>query len=305
MPSDPENVSERAKADGGCSATVRELIEEARITLAGASDSAELDAEVLLAAALNCGRSRLYAWPEWVPTDREAGDFRRSVLRRASGLPVAYLLGEREFWGLDLQVSRATLIPRPETELLVELALRHIAPERSDNVADLGTGSGAVALALAKERPGSRIFACDLCEEALSVAGRNARRLGIRNASFHQGDWFDALPSPRKFDVVVSNPPYVAEADPALADLSFEPRTALVAGPDGLDAIRRIVADAPGRLHDGAWLLIEHGATQGPGVRALLQQKAFQEVATAKDLAGLERISFGRNPATARPRESV
>src|SRR5690606_35513374 len=219
------------------------------------------------------------------------------VRRRAAGEPVAYLLGSRGFWRFDLSVTADTLIPRPDTELLVELALRRI-PERSPaRVADLGTGSGAIALAIASERPDAQVVATDASEAALAVASGNAAALGIGNVEFRRGDWLAPLAGER-FDLVASNPPYIADGDAHLAqgDLRFEPRSALASGVDGLDAIRRIAADAPAHLRAGGWLLVEHGWEQGAAVRALFESAGFVAVATERDLEQRDRVTLGRKP---------
>ena len=199
---------------------------------------------------------------------------------------------------LDLMVTPDTLIPRPETERLVELALERLPRSGRVRIADLGTGSGAIALALAGERPDALVAATDASAAALAVAGANARAAGLGNVCFHAGDWFGALPGQR-FDLVASNPPYVADGDPHLleGDLRFEPPAALSSGRDGLDAIRRIVADAPAHLSPGGWLLLEHGWTQGAAVRALLQAAGFVEVGTHRDLEERDRVTLGRMPA--------
>ena len=271
--------------------TVRELLAAATRRL----DGARIDAELLLAHALGVSRVKLYAWPELEPEADAIERFERSVAARASGEPVAYLVGRREFWNLDLFVSPAVLIPRPETERLVELVLERIAPERDARVADLGTGSGAIALAIASERPRARVLATDASAGALIVARANAERLGLGNITFAQGDWCDALGDAR-FDVIVSNPPYIAEDDPHLraGDLPREPRTALASGVDGLDAIRQIVACARSHLEPGGWLLLEHGWDQASRARALLERAGFADVESACDDAGHERVALGR-----------
>ncbi len=276
-----------------------ELLRQGRAALAERSESPALDAELLLAAALGWARSRLFAWPEWVPTAVEAERYQRHVEQRAGGRPVAYLLGRREFWGLNLQVDESTLVPRPETELLVQLALDRIEPGRSTHVADLGTGSGAVALALGRERPDCRIFAVELSAPALETARVNAQRLGVDNVTFHRGDWFAGLPPHRPLDMIVSNPPYVASDDPALNELRHEPQLALVAGDDGFAAIRRIAAGAPSRLRPGGWILLEHGSGQGHRVSKLLEHAGWEEVQTEADLGGLERVTLARKPLRA------
>lgn len=262
----------------------------------------ELEAEVLLAHVLDCARSTLHAWPERTLNARRQTDYEQLVTRREAGEPVAYLTGEREFWSLDLRVTPHTLIPRPETELLVERALQHMAADHPGQAADLGTGSGAVALALATERPRWRITATDRSPDALTVARENAERLRCTNVHFAQGDWCQALANTR-FDLVVSNPPYVAEADPHLqqGDVRFEPRSALAAGADGLDAIRALVRCSTAHLRPCGWLLFEHGPEQGPACRALLGEAGFETVLSHRDLAGRERITEGRWPDAAAP----
>jgi release factor glutamine methyltransferase len=214
------------------------------------------------------------------------------VRRRLAGEPVAYLTGRREFWSLDLEVTPDVLVPRPETELLVERALAVLAGVQAPAVLDLGTGSGAIALAIASTRPDAAVTATDASPAALAVAERNARRLGISNVSFRAGDWYAALDRGR-FDVILSNPPYVAAGDPALAALAHEPLRALVAGPDGLAALAAVAAGARERLRPGGWLLVEHGAGQGAAVRDLLTRAGLASVATRADLAGHERASEG------------
>jgi release factor glutamine methyltransferase len=272
---------------------IRELLASASARIGG--DAARLEAELLLAHALGVSRAKLYAWPELVPDADARARFERAVEARAGGEPIAYLLGHREFWKLDLSVSPAVLIPRPETERLVELALERIAPDREVRVADLGTGSGAIALALASERPRAHVLATDASADALAVARANAQRLALGNVTFAQGDWCDALGAAR-FDVIVSNPPYIAENDPHLdaGDLPREPRAALASGVDGLDAIRRIVARAPSHLEAEGWLLLEHGWDQAAQVRALLERAGFVAVESARDHADHERVTLGR-----------
>ncbi len=204
------------------------------------------------------------------------------------GEPVAYILGHREFYGLDFHVNENTLIPRPETELLVELSLERMA----ERVLDLGTGTGAVAISIAKNAKNSAVTALDKSPAALEVARENAKKLGVK-VRFLESDWFSAVPG-EKFGLIVSNPPYVAEGDPHLKDLAFEPMLALASGPDGLDSIRIIVENAPDHLEPGGWLLFEHGYDQGCACRDLLLAKGFSEVSTWLDLAGIERVSGGR-----------
>jgi release factor glutamine methyltransferase len=253
------------------------------------------DAELLLAHALGSSRTWLLAHGDDELAADAAARFESLVERRAAGEPLAYITGSRGFWSLDLAVTPATLIPRPETELLVELALARIAPDAEARVADLGTGSGAIALAIAKERARARVLATDASSDALDIARENAGRNGIGNVEFRHGDWFAPLAG-ETFDLIASNPPYVALGDPHLGegDLRFEPASALSSGSDGLDAIRSIARDAPAHLRAGGWLLLEHGWEQGEAVRGLLQEAGFVDIATKRDLEGRERISLGR-----------
>ncbi len=276
------------------------LLDEATAHLAGVSDSPRLDAELLLAHALARPRSHLRAHPEAQAGAAQEEFFRELLAARLRGEPIAYLTGEREFWSLPLKVTPAVLVPRPETELLVEQLLQHVAADAGAEILDLGTGSGAIAIALAHERRRWRITAVDRSAAALQVAESNAAALGLSNVEFRQGDWFEAV-SGRRFHAVVSNPPYVAEGDPHLEDLRFEPRAALTSGPDGLRDIRTIIAGTPQHLHAGGILLLEHGVAQGEAVRALLARHGFVQVETLRDLAGHERVSGGRRAGDAAP----
>ncbi len=270
------------------------LLHRAERRLIGTSDSPRLDAELLLAHVLGRPRSHLYAWPERRPSAECIARFEQLIERRRSGEPIAYLIGRREFWSLELEVTPDTLIPRPETELLVELALARLPGDAAVEVADLGTGSGAIALAIARERPLARVVATDDNPAALAVAERNARRLGLDNIEFAGGDWCTAL-SDRRFDLIVSNPPYIAAdcVHPRHGDLRFEPRAALVAGADGLAALHTIIDQAPAHLVAAGRLLLEHGFDQGEAVAALLRQRGFVEVATHPDPAGHDRVGMG------------
>lgn len=254
-----------------------------------------VDAELLLQHALGRPASWLFAHADEVLTREQERVFAALVQRRCAGEPVAYIVGRRGFWSLELEVTPATLIPRPETELLVELALQRLPGESAFRVLDLGTGSGAIALAIASERPNAQVVASDASNEALDVASGNARRLCIPNVAFACGDWLRPLVGSR-FDLIVSNPPYIEATDPHLAqgDLRFEPAAALASGADGLDAIRRIVRDAPAHLVPGGWLLFEHGWNQGEACRALLTDAGFTDIFTARDLEQRERVSGGR-----------
>jgi release factor glutamine methyltransferase len=261
---------------------------------AAGAPSARLDAELLLCAAAGITRSALIAWPERPLGATEQARFRRLIERRRGGEPVAYLLGRREFWGLELLVTAETLIPRPDTELLVECTLTALTAASPLICADLGTGSGAVAAALAHERPAWTLIAIERFGGAATVAAANAKRLGLPNLSIVRGDWLAPIAA-RSLDAIVANPPYVRDDDPHArrGDPSFEPRTALLSGDDGLDAIRVIARQAPGRLRPGGWLAIEHGWDQGAPVRRLLRQSGFAAVATHRDLADHERVTTG------------
>ena len=279
--------------------TIGELLAEGVRRLHGAGAAAgsnatpALDAEVLLAHVLSVARARLRSHPE-EPVRERVGEYRALIVRRAAGEPLAYLTGTQEFWSLPLAVSRAVLVPRPETELLVEraLALRSAPHGR---VVDLGTGSGAVALAIASERPHWQVTATDVSAEALAIARANAAQLKLSAIDFRQGSWFAPLAGTR-FDLIVSNPPYVAADDPALMDpaLAHEPRLALTPGADALSCLRAIARDAPQHLDPGGWLLLEHGNGQGVAVRHELVLAGLRYVRSHRDLAGHERITEGQ-----------
>jgi len=258
------------------------------------SPTARLDAELLLAAALGKSRSYLHTWPEKIVSSEAAQAFADFLQRRRGGEPVAYILGQQGFWKLDLEVAPHTLIPRPDTELLVEAALE-LLPQASASVLDLGTGSGAIALALASERPSWQVTAVDRVPEAVALAERNRQRLGLDNATVLSSHWFSALED-RRFQLIISNPPYIASTDPHLAqgDVRFEPASALVAGTDGLDDLRLIIAQAPAHLEADGWLMLEHGYDQAEAVRELLSAQGFSEVHSRTDLGGHQRISLGR-----------
>jgi len=272
--------------------TLRDLLVDAARQIGG--DEARADAEILLAHALGCDRAWLFAHALDAPTADEARRFGMFVARRAAGEPIAYITGRRAFWTLDLEVGPGALIPRPETELLVELALERIPRDRPARVLDLGTGSGAIALAIASERPSADVVAVEASDAAFAIAARNVAATGLPNVRLLRGDWFAPVAGER-FDVVVSNPPYIAADDPHLAagDLRHEPGSALASGADGLDAIRAIVAAAPRFLDAGGWLLLEHGHDQGAAVRALLAEAGIGDSLTARDLAGRDRVSGG------------
>jgi len=258
-----------------------------------------VDAEVLLAYALSKPRSWLIAHASDELAPEHLAAYKLLVEQREAGEPVAYITGQRGFWSLDLQVTSATLIPRPETELLVELALARLPAGDACHVLDLGTGSGAIALAIARERPQARIVATDASADALAIAQLNARRHHIGNVSFAHGDWYAPL-GDRCFDVIVSNPPYIESGDPHLqqGDLRYEPMRALASGVDGLDDIRRIVRDAGLHLVPGGWLMFEHGWNQGEAARALLRGAGFVELSTERDIEQRDRVSMGRKPVS-------
>lgn len=256
---------------------------------------AALDAQVLLAHVVRRNRTWLVAHRDEPLPRREAAAFFALAQRRRNGEPVAYLVGRREFWGMDLQVSPSVLVPRPETEALVELALDWLPADRPVRVLDLGTGSGAIALAIARERPQSKVTAVDASPAALAVARANTSSLGLRNVTLLESDWFERV-GDDPFDLIVSNPPYIAAGDPHLGqdDVRFEPIAALVSGADGLDALRFIVAQAPPRLAAGGALLVEHGYDQADAVRVLLVEAGFADVTARRDLAGISRVAAGR-----------
>jgi release factor glutamine methyltransferase len=259
--------------------------------------AARLEARVLAAHALGVDRAWLVAHGHDCLTPAQAEAVEACIGRRLGGEPVAYILGRREFYGLEFSVSPDVLIPRPETETLVEAALERLPAGRPCRVLDLGTGSGVLALTLAHLRPEAAITAVDRCPAALAVAKGNAKALGVERVHFVQADWYPEG-GVKNFDMIVSNPPYVAEADPHLTrgDLRFEPRGALAAGPDGLDAIRAIVAGAPAHLRAGGWLLLEHGYDQAPACRALMRDAGLCSLLTLEDLGGRPRVAGGRLP---------
>ena len=257
------------------------------------TDSARRDTEILLCHCLGKSRAWLYTWPEKVVARDCARDFKKLLAQRREGVPVAYLTGEREFWSLQLAVSDATLIPRPETETLVSWALELALPNAA-SVLDLGTGSGAIALALASERPHWHVTALDVSEEALQVARGNAVRTRLTSVHFVQSDWYQAVTGQR-FNALLANPPYIDGDDPhlALGDVRFEPRSALVSSDSGLEDLGRLVTGAPDQLLDGGWLLLEHGFEQANAVRVMLHDAGFSQVSTRRDMSGQQRITGG------------
>ena len=259
---------------------------------------ASLEAQILLCRAIQQPRSWLVSHDRDPLSPGQAAAFDALLQRRLRGEPVAYILGEREFYSLNFKVTPAVLIPRPETELLVELALERIPVGHPCRVLDLGTGSGAVAISLALHRPRADVTAVDQSAAALAVAEENVRQLGARNLHLLPSNWYGALAG-ATFDLIVSNPPYIAATDPHLAqgDVRFEPAAALASGKDGLDDIRTIVRGAAAHLKPAGWLLFEHGYDQAAACRKLLAQAGFEQVASAADLAGIERVTYGQRPA--------
>jgi release factor glutamine methyltransferase len=277
--------------------TLADVLHTATALLSRGSESARLDAELLLEHVTGLPRATFRASPERHLPTQAAWSFQQLVKRRLKGEPIAYIRGQQEFWSLLLEVTPATLIPRPETELLVERALAHVEPSAAARIADLGTGSGAVAIAIASERSMARVVASDISKEALEVAIRNTARLQIPNVHLAQGSWFTALQGSLRgpFDVIVTNPPYIALDDPDLAPgvRKHEPTQALISGRTGLEAICHIVGGAPQYLAPGGWLVLEHGWKQAAAVRELLVRGGFRRVGSHADLAGHERVTEG------------
>jgi len=264
--------------------------------LTAISDSPQLDCELLLCFTLDVDRTWLRTWPEKEISQPLEAKFRALLEQRVEGQPIAYLIGSRGFWSMDLQVSKDTLIPRPETELLVELALGLPLPKNSDGL-DLGTGTGAITLALASERPDMNFVAVDSQSGAVSLANKNCQALGLANVEIFQSDWFDSVQlTEDQFDLIVSNPPYISATDPHLqqGDVRFEPNTALVSGIDGLDDLKKIIAKSPFYLKPNGWLLLEHGFDQGSAVARLMSEAGFQKVVTHQDYNLIDRVTLGQ-----------
>ncbi|MEN8129149.1 MAG: peptide chain release factor N(5)-glutamine methyltransferase [Pseudomonadota bacterium] len=275
--------------------TINELLRKATRHLQTSTDSPRLDAELLLAYVLKRDRSHLYSHPETLLPAAQLGHYHGLLQRRQRGEPLAYLTGLKEFWSLPLEVTQQVLIPRPETELLVELALDCFAPGQSINVADLGTGSGGIALALAHERPHWRITATDISTAALEIARGNAKALALENVRFLPGHWFVPL-NAQRLHLIISNPPYIDRHDPHLQqpELRHEPHQALVSAAHGLRDIMHIIDNSPQHLLAGGFLILEHGFDQGSAVRKRLEYKGFSAIATHHDLAGHERATLAR-----------
>jgi len=275
-------------------ATLKQLIADGAGALAD-SDSARLDAELLLAVALNKPRTWLYTWPEHIPSLPEQHKYLDLLRRRQDGEPIAYLIHRREFYGLELKINHHVLIPRPETETLVECVLQAATGNAQMRIADLGTGSGAVALALAHTMPQARVVATDISGEALTLARENAVALGIDNISFVQGSWLEPL-ADMTFDIIASNPPYIDAQDPHLSegDVRFEPVPALVSPENGLADIRQIAETGMPNLAKGGRLFFEHGYAQGEAVRAIFSAYGYGDISTVQDLSGQDRVTMGR-----------
>ncbi len=280
---------------GDFQTSVDAALRMARARLGGDRESAALDSAILLAWVLQRERTWLIAHGDATLAPGHASEFEALIEQRVRGEPIAYLTGRRGFWSLDLMVAPGVLIPRPETEQLVQRALEILPAKTTLDVLDLGTGSGAIALAIAVERPAARVLGVDRSMDALRIASSNAQRLDLCNLAFLRSDWLQSVRAGTRFDLIVSNPPYVASGDPHLlrGDLRFEPPAALVSGVDGLDAIRKIVSGARAHLRAGAALVVEHGSTQGAGVRAEFMAAGFGCVETLQDLAGHDRITQG------------
>ncbi len=273
-------------------ATIAEAVKNAELTLGAHSESPRLDAELLLATQLGLPRSALIARGNEPVALIDENAYAVLIAKRAGGMPIAYLTGSREFWSLLLRVSPAVLVPRPETEVLVERALGLLPRDAHREVLDLGTGSGAIALSLAHERPHWAITGVDISPAALQVAMQNAKDLKLSRVRWRLGSWFDPVPAER-FHLIIANPPYLAANDPALTALRAEPAAALVAGPSGLEALDAIIAQARSFLHAPGWLALEHGISQAAEVAQLLQQRGFASIRTYSDFSGRPRVTLG------------
>jgi len=271
---------------------IKSALKLALASLQQTSSTPHIDAELLLAKALNTRREYLFSHPEHQLSKKQFLAFVYLLMRRIDGEPIAHILGKREFWSLELKVNKDALIPRPESELLVEIALQTIK-KTTARIADLGTGTGAIALALAKEKPGWEIIATDKSKKALKLARENAKLNKLHNITFIQGDWCEPLQ--KKYNVIISNPPYIAKDDIHLqqGDNRFEPIDALIAGDDGMSSIKIICKDAVAKLEKNGILLLEHGATQKNSVSKLMRAQGFTNIKTFKDLAGKDRVTIG------------
>ncbi len=277
--------------------TLKQCLEKAaaEIEVAVGSDSARLDAELLLAEVLNCERTYFYTWPENPLTEDQSKQYNDLLSRRLNGEPIAHILARREFWSLDLEVNNTTLIPRPDTEILVEAVLNLNLP-KSSHLLDLGTGTGAIALALATEYPQWSVTAVDVSEDAVALAEVNRERCALNNVAIQQSDWFSSLETDYAFDIIVSNPPYIDAKDPHLreGDVRFEPLTALVADDNGLADIRLITDQSRYYLKPSGWLVVEHGYQQADAVQSIFKEYNYQSIQTQNDYGGNPRVTFGQ-----------
>ena len=280
-----------AGAASAAASTIAGALSAAARTLAERSESPRLDAEILLAALLGMSRTALIVRGADPIASGSRSAFEELIARRLAGAPIAYLTGLREFWSMELDVTPAVLVPRPETEVLVEVALSRLSREETRTVLDLGTGSGAVALAIASERPLARVIGVDVSAPALNVARANARKLRLPQVDWRLGSWFEAVPDER-FDLIVSNPPYVASSDPALAVLGAEPAIALSCGPTGLEALSAIIDGASRHLNAHGWLILEHGGTQAADVARLLARCGFRHIRAQADYSNHPRVTL-------------
>ncbi len=274
---------------------IQQLLRWGQTNLSGSSVSSSLDAELLLCYILNCSRVFLYSHPEKVIDDESIQAFHRLIGTRKTGYPIAYLTGRKHFWSLELEVNEHTLIPRPETELLVELGLEKIKLIENPKIIDLGTGSGAIALAIANERPDAKIIAIDMSFSALCIAQKNQIHHQLDQVQFVCADWFDTIVQDEYFDLIVSNPPYIADCDPSLSsDIRFEPQQALSSGAQGLDDIKHIISEARTFLKPNGWLLLEHGYDQRDSIKSQFCNQNYKSICCWKDHAELDRVSGGQ-----------
>ena len=273
--------------------TIKLILKESTTALKPHSDSARLDSELIITHVLSIPRTDFILHPDRVLEMSEIDRIQSLIKKRKQGYPVAYITGVKHFWDVELKVNEATLVPRPETELLVEAALLSFPKEEKVRVIDLGTGSGAIAIAIAKNRPNWDVVACDISEDALKVATENAKNYALDNIEFIQSNWFSDITLSEQFDLIISNPPYIPEQDPHLqqGDVQHEPITALASGPDGLNDIRQLIENAKAFLTERGWLLLEHGYDQAPTVKDIFEQQGYDSVQQAMDLAGHVRSS--------------
>ena len=260
------------------------------------SDSARLDADLILSFALNIPRTRFITQGDIPVSDTQAEQIQSLINKRKTGCPIAYITGSKGFWDLELFVNEHTLIPRPETELLIEFALAIFPANKPISVIDLGTGTGAIAIAIAKARPNWQVIACDKSKEALTIARKNRDKYGLTNLELVNSDWFSSIDQQESFDLIISNPPYVADEDPHLkqGDVRFEPLSALRSGPDGLDDIRQIVKSSKDYLNEQGWLIVEHGYDQAETVKAIFSKHGYHTIQQGMDLNGHTRATYGQ-----------